>query len=85
MHRFFGRAVMAGGALLIAATAQAQSVGKSYKFGGDLGASMPLGDFGDAANAGYHIGGLFARGLIALPFETSRTFCGLRGALSTIG
>ena len=59
MHRFFGRAVMAGGALLIAATAQAQSVGKSYKFGGDLGASMPLGDFGDAANAGYHIGGLF--------------------------
>ena len=52
MHRFFGRAVMAGGALLIAATAQAQSVGKSYKFGGDLGASMPLGDFGDAANAG---------------------------------
>jgi opacity protein-like surface antigen len=62
MHRFFGRAVMAGGALLIAATAQAQNsggVGRSYKFGGDLGASMPLGDFGDAANAGYHIGGLF--------------------------
>ena len=42
MHRFFGRAVMAGGALLIAATAQAQNaggVGRSYKFGGDLGAS----------------------------------------------
>jgi opacity protein-like surface antigen len=58
MHRFFGRAVMAGGALLIAATAQAQ-VGKSYKFGGDLGAAVPLGNFSDAADVGYHIGGLF--------------------------
>ena len=62
MHRFFGRAVMAGGALLIAATAQAQansgSVGKSYKFGGDLGAAVPLGDFGDGADVGYHVGGL---------------------------
>lgn len=61
MHRFFGRAVMAGGALLIAATAQAQNsggVGRSLKFGGDLGASVPLGDFGDAADAGYHLGGL---------------------------
>lgn len=58
MHRFFGRAVMAGGALLIAATAQAQ-VGKSYKFGGDLGAAVPLGNFGDGADVGYHLGGLF--------------------------
>ena len=63
MHRFFGRFATAAGALLIAATAQAQgtsgSVGKSYKFGGDLGAAVPLGDFADGADVGYHIGGLF--------------------------
>src|SRR5262245_51974197 len=62
MHRYFGRFVMAAGALLMAATAQAQgtsAVTRNYKFGGDLGAAVPLGDFGDGANVGYHIGGLF--------------------------
>ena len=62
MHRYFGRCAMVAGALLIAATAQAQAtstVGRSYKFGGDLGAAVPLGDFGNGANVGFHLGGLF--------------------------
>jgi len=62
MHRYFGRFAMAAGALLMAATAQAQGTSgapRQYKFGGDLGAAVPLGDFGDGANVGYHIGGLF--------------------------
>src|SRR5215471_11277036 len=62
MHRFFGRAVMAGGALLIAATAQAQNssgVGHPYKFGADLGATVPTGNFSDGADLGFHLGGLF--------------------------
>jgi len=63
MHRFFGRAVMAGGALLIAATAQAQGnaggVGHPYKFGADLGATVPTGTFSDGADLGFHLGGLF--------------------------
>jgi len=61
MHRFFGRFGMAAGALLIAATAQAQGtsgVGRSYKFGGDLGATVPLGDFSNGADLGFHLGGL---------------------------
>jgi opacity protein-like surface antigen len=61
MHRFFGRFVIGAGALLIAATAQAQGTnpsGRPFKLGGQLGASVPLGDFGDGADLGFHVGGL---------------------------
>src|SRR6185295_5013595 len=62
MHRFLGRFVIGAGALLIAATAQAQgtsgSSGRPFKLGGALGATIPLGDFGDGADLGFHLGGL---------------------------
>lgn len=63
MHRFLGRFVIGAGALLIAATAQAQgtsgsSSGRPFKIGGALGATIPLGDFGDGADLGFHLGGL---------------------------
>jgi hypothetical protein len=63
MHRFLGRFVIGAGALLIAATASAQgtstSSAKPFKFGGELGASIPTGDFGDISDLGFHVGGLF--------------------------
>jgi opacity protein-like surface antigen len=62
MHRLLGRFVIGAGALLIAATAQAQgtsgSSGRPFKLGGALGATIPLGDFSDGADLGYHLGGL---------------------------
>ena len=62
MHRLLGRFVIGAGALLIAATAQAQgtsgSSGRPFKLGGAFGATIPLGDFSDAADLGYHLGGL---------------------------
>jgi opacity protein-like surface antigen len=62
MHRLLGRFVIGAGALLVAATAQAQgtsgSSGRPFKLGGALGATIPLGDFGDGADLGFHLGGL---------------------------
>lgn len=62
MHRLLGRFVIGAGALLIAATAHAQgtsgSSGRAFKLGGALGATVPLGDFGDGADLGFHVGGL---------------------------
>lgn len=62
MHRFLGRFVIGAGALLIAATAQAQGTSKSsgrpFKLGGEFGATVPTGDFGDGADLGFNIGGL---------------------------
>lgn len=62
MHRLLGRFVIGAGALLIAATAQAQgtsgSSGRPFKLGGAFGATIPLGDFSDGADLGYHLGGL---------------------------
>jgi opacity protein-like surface antigen len=64
MHRFVGRFVIGASALLIAATAHAQgtaasaSSGRPFKLGGALGATVPLGDFGDGADLGFHLGGL---------------------------
>ena len=62
MHRFLGRFVIGAGALLFAATAQAQgtsgSSGRPFKLGGALGATIPLGDFSDGADLGFHLGGL---------------------------
>lgn len=62
MHRLLGRFVIGAGALLIAATAHAQgtsgSSGRPFKLGGALGATVPLGDFGDGADLGFHVGGL---------------------------
>ena len=60
MHRFLGRFVVGAGALLIAATAHAQATtdGRPFKLGGALGATLPLGDFGDGADVGFHFGGL---------------------------
>jgi len=62
MHRFFGRLVVGAGALLVAATAQAQGTsnasGRPWKIGGALGGTIPLGDFSDGADLGWHLGGL---------------------------
>jgi opacity protein-like surface antigen len=63
MHRLLGRFVIGAGALLIAATAQAQGTsgstsGRPFKLGGALGATVPLGDFSDGADLGFHLGGL---------------------------
>ena len=62
MHRFLGRFVIGAGALLFAATAQAQgasgSSGRPFKLGGALGATVPLGNFSDGADLGFHLGGL---------------------------
>ena len=62
MHRLLGRFVIGAGALLIAAQASAQgsnaSSGRPFKLGGSLGATIPLGDFGDNAELGFHVGGL---------------------------
>lgn len=69
MHRFLGRFLVGAGALLIAATAQAQNAdaGRPFKLGGALGATLPLGDFGDGADLGFHFGGLIEYKPAALP------------------
>ena len=63
MPRFLGRFVVGAGALLIAATAQAQGTSNAparpWKIGGALGATIPLGNFSDGADLGWHLGGLF--------------------------
>ena len=63
MHRLLGRFFIGAGALLIAATAHAQGTagatsGRPFKLGGALGATVPLGDFADGADLGFHLGGL---------------------------
>lgn len=62
MHRFTARFVIGAGALLIAATTHAQGTSGSstrpFKLGGALGATVPLGDFSDEADLGFHLGGL---------------------------
>jgi hypothetical protein len=63
MHRLLGRFVIGASALLIAATVQAQGTsgstsGRPFKLGGALGATVPLGDFSDGADLGFHLGGL---------------------------
>jgi len=78
MHRFFGRFAIGAGALLIAATAQAQGTspsGRPFKLGGQLGASVPMGDFGDGADLGFHLGGLIEYKPASLPMS-------LRGELT---
>ena len=78
MHRFFGRFVVGAGALLIAATAHAQGTnpsGRPFKLGGQMGASVPMGDFGDGADLGFHLGGLIEYKPASLPMS-------LRGELT---
>ena len=78
MHRFFGRFVIGASALLIAATAHAQGTnpsGRPFKLGGQLGASVPMGDFGDGADLGFHLGGLIEYKPASLPVS-------LRGELT---
>ena len=71
MHRLLGRFVVGAGALLIAATAQAQGTANAparpWKIGGALGATIPLGDFSDGADLGFHLGGLFEYKQPSLP------------------
>lgn len=73
MHRQFSRFVVGAGALLIAATVQAQGTSSTttrpFKIGGALGASIPLGDFGDGADLGFHLGGLIEYKPQALPLD----------------
>ena len=72
MPRFLGRFVVGASALLIAAQVQAQGTsgadaGRPFKLGGMLGATLPIGDFGDAADVGFHLGGLIEYKPNALP------------------
>jgi len=71
MPRFFGRFVIGAGALLIAATAQAQGTANAptrpWKIGGALGATIPVGDFSDHGELGWHLGGLFEYKQPSLP------------------
>jgi hypothetical protein len=71
MHRFLGRFVIGAGALLIAATTHAQGTSGSserpFKLGGALGATVPLGDFGDGVDLGFHLGGLIEYKPSAVP------------------
>jgi opacity protein-like surface antigen len=71
MPRFLGRFVIGAGALLISATAQAQGTSNAparpWKIGGALGATIPLGNFSDAADLGWHLGGLFEYKQPSLP------------------
>ena len=75
MYRFLGRFVIGASALLIAAQAGAQGTsgaaasGRPFKLGGMLGATVPIGDFGDGANVGFHVGGLIDYKPNALPFS----------------
>jgi opacity protein-like surface antigen len=75
MHRFLGRFVIGASALLFATRVHAQgtpageSSGRPFKLGGMLGATVPIGDFGDGANVGFHAGGLIEYKPNALPFN----------------
>lgn len=71
MPRFLGRLLVGTGALLIAVTAQAQGTSNAparpWKIGGALGATIPMGDFSDYAELGWHLGGLFEYKQPSLP------------------
>ena len=71
MPRFFGRLLVGTGALLIAVTAHAQGTvnapTRPWKIGGALGGTIPLGDFSDGADLGWHLGGLFEYKQPSLP------------------
>lgn len=73
MHRFLGRVVVGATAVLIATTAHAQgtsgSSGRPFKLGGALGATVPLGDFSDGADLGFHLGGLIEYKPQAVPIN----------------
>ena len=68
MHRTLARVLVVAGSLAVSAsTALAQGTtnesSRPFKFGAALGASLPMGDFGDVAETGFHVGALgeFAR------------------------
>jgi hypothetical protein len=72
MLKVLGRFVVGASALFIAAQVQAQgtgaeSSGRPFKLGGMLGATVPIGNFGDGANVGFHLGGLIEHKPNALP------------------
>ena len=88
MHRFLGRFVIGAGALLIAATAQAQGTsgstsGRPFKLGGTLGATVPIGDFSDGADVGYHLGGLIEYKPQSVPFNLRGEITYNRNGLKT--
>jgi len=88
MHRFLGRLLLGAGALLLAATAQAQgtagsSSGRPFKLGGALGATIPLGDFSDGADLGFHLGGLIEYKPQAIPVNLRGEITYHRNSLKT--
>ena len=74
MYGFLGRFMIGASAVLIATQVQAQATsgaaasGRPFKLGGMLGATVPIGNFGDGANVGFHLGGLIEHKPNALPF-----------------
>ena len=73
MHRFLGPFVLGASVFIIAGTSYAQSPatssGRPFKLGGTFGATLPVGDFGDAADVGFHFGGLIDYKPNAIPFN----------------
>jgi opacity protein-like surface antigen len=70
MKRFLSAVAGLTLAAVVAAPASAQSATelRTVRFGVQGGLSMPMGDFGDAANSGYIIGGLVDWRSANLPF-----------------
>jgi len=63
MHRIPSRVFAVAGAMLLATSAigaqgTQQASGRPVTIGGSLGATLPIGDFGDIADVGFHVGGL---------------------------
>jgi hypothetical protein len=71
MHRSLGRFVIGACVLLGAAAGHAQGTSgasvRPFKIGGALGATIPVGDFSDAAKLGWHLGGLIEYKQASLP------------------
>lgn len=63
MRRMATRVLVIAGTFVVAASAGGaqgtqQASGRPVTIGGALGATLPIGDFGDIADVGYHFGGL---------------------------
>jgi opacity protein-like surface antigen len=56
MHALARKAVFAASLLLVTATAAQAQMAES-RFGAKVGIALPMGDFGDVAGLGFHLGG----------------------------
>ena len=70
------RTIIGLAALALVFSASAAEAQKPISFGVALGASMPMGDFGDAAGTGWHAGGVLAIAPATMPvgFRVDATY-----------